>query len=115
MQFPGYTNALTMPIINRINMLSTGVRTPIGIKVLGRDFKAIEKVGIEIENALKPLKGTSSVYAERVTGGYYVDITPRRDQIARYGLKIEDVNEIIEMAIGGTRSPRPWKAGNATR
>jgi Cu(I)/Ag(I) efflux system membrane protein CusA/SilA len=77
------------------------VRTPIGIKVLGGDFKAIEKAGIEIENALKPLKGTSSVYAERVTGGYYVDITPRRDQIARYGLKIEDVNGIIEMAIGG--------------
>ena len=101
LQFPGYTNALTMPIINRINMLSTGVRTPIGIKILGSDFKAIEKAGIEIENALKPLKGTSSVYAERVTGGYYVDITPRRDQIARYGLKIEDVNEIIEMAIGG--------------
>ena len=101
LQFPGYTNALTMPIINRINMLSTGVRTPIGIKVLGTDFKTIERVGVDIENALKTLKGTSSVYAERVTGGYYVDITPRRDQIARYGLKIEDVNEIIEMAIGG--------------
>jgi Cu(I)/Ag(I) efflux system membrane protein CusA/SilA len=101
LQFPGYTNALTMPIINRINMLSTGVRTPIGIKVLGTDFKTIERVGVDIENALKTLTGTSSVYAERVTGGYYVDITPRRDQIARYGLKIEDVNEIIEMAIGG--------------
>jgi len=101
LQFPGYSNAMTMPIINRINMLTTGVRTPIGIKVLGSDFKTIEKVGIDIENALKTLKGTSSVYAERVTGGYYIDITPRKDQIARYGLKIEDVNEIIEMAIGG--------------
>lgn len=101
LQFPGYTNALTMPIINRINMLTTGMRTPIGIKVLGTDFKTIEKVGVGIENALKALKGTSSVYAERVTGGYYIDITPRRDQIARYGLKIDDVNEIIEMAIGG--------------
>ncbi len=101
LQFPGYTNAITMPIINRINMLTTGMRTPIGIKVLGADFNTIEKTGIEIENALKGLKGTSSIYAERVTGGYYVDIRPRRDQIARYGLKVEDVNEIIEMAIGG--------------
>jgi len=101
LQFPGYTNAITMPIINRINMLTTGMRTPIGIKVLGSDFKTIEAVGIEIENALKGLKGTSSIYAERVTGGYYVDIRPRREQIARYGLKVEDVNEIIEMAIGG--------------
>ncbi len=101
LQFPGYTNALTMPIINRINMLTTGVRTPIGIKVLGTDFKAIERAGIELENTLKTLKGTLSVYAERVTGGYFIDIKPRRDQIARFGLKIEDVNEIIEMAIGG--------------
>ncbi len=101
LQFPGYTNAMTMPIINRINMLTTGVRTPIGIKVLGTDFKTIERVGIDVEKALTNLKGTSSVYAERVTGGYYVDITPRKDQIARYGLRIEDVNEIIEMAIGG--------------
>src|SRR5581483_2606338 len=101
LQFPGYSNAITLPIINRINMLTTGVRTPIGIKVLGTDLEGIEKTGLDIENALRGLKGTSSVYAERVTGGYYVDIEPRRDQVARYGLKIEDLNELIEMAIGG--------------
>ncbi len=101
LQFTGYANSITMPIINRINMLTSGVKTPIGIKVVGGDLDTIQRVGIEIENALKGLKGTSSVYAERVTGGYYIDIEPKRDQIARYGLMLEDVNEIIEMAIGG--------------
>src|ERR1017187_7336982 len=101
MQFTGWANAITMPIINRINMLTTGVRTPIGIKVLGTDLAAIEKTGVEIEQVLKGIKGTSSAYAERVTGGYYIDIEPKRDQIARFGLKIEDINELIEMAIGG--------------
>jgi copper/silver efflux system protein len=101
MQFTGWANAITMPIINRINMLTTGMRTPIGIKVLGTDLAAIEKTGVEIEKALKGVKGTSSAYAERVTGGYYIDIEPKRDQIARFGLKIEDINELIEMAIGG--------------
>ncbi|HVZ79335.1 MAG TPA: CusA/CzcA family heavy metal efflux RND transporter [bacterium] len=103
LQFPGWTNAMTMPIINRINMLTTGVRTPIGIKVLGTSLPDIEKAGLSIEKVLAGLKGTRSVYAERVTGGYYVDIRPKRDQVARYGLKIEDVNELIEMAIGGDR------------
>ncbi len=101
LQFTGWANAMTMPIINRINMLTSGVKTPIGIKVVGGDLKTIESVGIEIENLLKNLKGTSSAYAERVTGGYYIDIVPKRDQIARHGLKLEDINEIIEMAIGG--------------
>ncbi len=101
LQFTGYTNTITMPIINRINMLTSGVRTPIGIKVVGGDLATIERVGIEVEDILRGVKGTSSVFAERVTGGYYIDIEPRRDQIARFGLKLEDVNEIIEMAIGG--------------
>jgi len=101
LQFTGYANTITMPIINRINMLTSGVKTPIGIKVVGGDLAAIEKVGIQVEGVLRGLKGTSSVFAERVTGGYYIDIEPRRDQIARYGLKLEDVNEIIETAIGG--------------
>jgi Cu(I)/Ag(I) efflux system membrane protein CusA/SilA len=101
LQFPGYANAITMPIINRINMLTSGVKTPIGIKVVGGDLKEIERTSLEIERVLKGLKGTSSAYAERVTGGYYLDIEPRRDAIARFGLKLEDVNNIIEMAIGG--------------
>ena len=101
LQFTGYANAMTMPIINRINMLTSGVKTPIGIKVVGGDLATIEGVGIEVEKALRGLSGTSSVFAERVTGGYYIDIQPLRDQIARYGLTLEEVNEIIEMAIGG--------------
>ena len=101
MQFTGWANAITMPIINRINMLTTGVKTPIGIKVLGSDLPTIEKAGIDVENALKGVQGTTSAYFERVTGGYYIDIEPRRDQIARYGLKVEDVNDLIDMAIGG--------------
>ncbi|HUO57729.1 MAG TPA: CusA/CzcA family heavy metal efflux RND transporter [bacterium] len=101
LQFAGWANALTMPIINRINMLTSGVKTPIGIKVVGGDLDTIQRVGIQVENALKTLPGTSSVFAERVSGGYYVDIEPRRDQIARFGLMLEDVNEIIETAIGG--------------
>lgn len=100
---PGWTNALTMPIINRINMLTTGVRTNVGIKVLGGDFETIEKVGKELETALKEVRGTRSAYAERVMGGYFVDIRARRDQLARFGMKLEDVNEIIEMAIGGDK------------
>jgi Cu(I)/Ag(I) efflux system membrane protein CusA/SilA len=98
---PGLSNALTMPIINRINMLTTGVRTPVGIKVLGEDFQTIERVGREIEAVLKDVRGTRSAFAERVTGGYFVDIRARRDQIVRYGMRLEDINQIIEMAIGG--------------
>lgn len=100
-KFLGVSNAWTMPIKARIDMLTTGVRTPIGIKVFGADFKEIEKIGIRLENVMKGIKGTRSVYAERVTGGYFVDFDIRRDQIARYGLSIEDVEEIIMTAIGG--------------
>ncbi len=103
LQIPGWTNALTMPIINRINMLTTGVRTPVGIKILGEDFGTIEKVGEQIEAALKEVRGTRSAFAERVTGGYFVDIKARRDQLARFGMKVEDVNEIIEMGVGGDK------------
>jgi Cu(I)/Ag(I) efflux system membrane protein CusA/SilA len=101
MQFPGISNSWTMPIKNRIDMLSTGIRTPIGIKILGKDLTTIEALGLKIEQLLKSVKGTRSIYAERVTGGYYIDIDPRREEIARYGLKIEDVNMVIETAIGG--------------
>lgn len=101
MRFLGMTNAWTMPIRGRIDMLSTGVRTPIGIKILGDDFKKIEEIGMEIERNLKNLKGTRSVFAERVSGGYYLDIIPKRKNLSRYGLKIDDLNMIITSAIGG--------------
>jgi len=101
LQIPGFSNALTMPIINRINMLTTGVRTPVGVKILGDNFDTIEQVGKQIETALNHVPGTRSAFAERVEGGYFVDITPRRDQLARFGMKLEDLNVIIESAIGG--------------
>jgi len=101
MQFPGVTNAWTMPIKARIDMLSTGIRTPIGIKVYGADLKEIEKVGMDVEAAVKNIKGTRSVYAERVTGGYFVDFDLKREALARYGLSVDDAQMIITSAIGG--------------
>ncbi len=100
-QIPGNTNAWTMPIKGRIDMLTTGVRTPIGIKIFGSDLNEIQRIGMEIETLLKGLKGTRSVYAERVGGGYYVDFIPRREDLARYGLSIEDLQMVIQSAIGG--------------
>jgi Cu(I)/Ag(I) efflux system membrane protein CusA/SilA len=90
-----------MPIKNRIDMLSTGIRTPVGIKVMGPDLKTIEQIGLELEGMVKDIKGTRSVFAERVAGGYFLDFTLRRDQLARYGLSIKDVNMILMSAIGG--------------
>ncbi|MBI4227427.1 MAG: efflux RND transporter permease subunit, partial [Candidatus Omnitrophica bacterium] len=101
LQIPGTSNAWTMPIKNRIDMLSTGVRTPIGIKVLGADVKTIEQVGVHLEMILKNVPGTRSVYAERVAGGYFLDFAVRRDQLARYGLSVADVQTVILSAIGG--------------
>ena len=101
LQLPGVTNAWTMPIKARIDMLSTGVRTPIGIKIYGADLKEIEKLGIHLESMMKDIKGTRSIYAERVTGGYFVDFDIKREQIARYGLSVKDVEMVIMFAIGG--------------
>jgi Cu(I)/Ag(I) efflux system membrane protein CusA/SilA len=101
MQFPGWTNAYTMPIRARIDMLTTGVRTPVGIKVMGADVAEIEKVGVALERIVTPVKGTRSVYYERNTGGLYLDIYPNRDALARYGLTVGDVQRTIEAAIGG--------------
>jgi len=101
LRIPGTTNAWTMPIKARIDMLSTGVRTPIGIKVLGRDLQEIERLGTQIESVLHPLRGTRSVYAERVAGGYYLDFEPRRDQLARNGLTLDQLHMVIASAIGG--------------
>jgi len=101
LQFPGVTNAWTMPIKNRIDMLTTGIRTPVGIKIFGPDLKEIEKLGEHLEMVLKDVPGTRSVYAERVSSGYFLDFDINREAIARYGLKLMDVGEIIESAIGG--------------
>jgi len=98
---PGVTNAWTMPIKARIDMLSTGVRTPIGIKVFGSDLAQIEEIAQQIEAAVRTVPGTRSAYAERVAGGYFLDIVPRRDQLARYGLTIDDLQMVIATAIGG--------------
>ncbi|MFA6003161.1 MAG: CusA/CzcA family heavy metal efflux RND transporter, partial [Elusimicrobiota bacterium] len=101
MRFPGVTNAWTMPIKARIDMLTTGVRTPIGIKIYGSDLKEIERIGTDMEGVLRDVPGTRSVYAERTAGGYFVDFTLQRDQLARYGLTIKEANMAIMTAIGG--------------
>jgi copper/silver efflux system protein len=100
-RIPGVTNAWTMPIKARIDMLSTGVRTPIGIKILGADLREIEKIGARLETLLRNVPGTRSVFAERVAGGYFLDFDLRRDQLARYGLTVADAQNIIMSAIGG--------------
>jgi copper/silver efflux system protein len=101
LQIPGNTNAWTMPIKGRIDMLTTGVRTPIGIKIFGGDLNEIQRIGSEIENVLKGVKGTRSIFAERVGGGYYVDFEPKREKLARYGLSIDDLQMVIMSAVGG--------------
>jgi Cu(I)/Ag(I) efflux system membrane protein CusA/SilA len=101
LRIPGVTNAWTMPIKARIDMLTTGVRTPIGIKIFGADTKEIERVGERIEGVLRGVSGTRSVYAERTAGGYFVDFEPRRAELARYGLTIGQVQDVIMSAIGG--------------
>jgi Cu(I)/Ag(I) efflux system membrane protein CusA/SilA len=106
MQFPGLQNAWTMPIRARLDMLSTGIRTPVGIKIFGPDLNTIQELGIQIETLLKDVPGTRSVYAERVAGGYFVDIKIRRDAIARYGLTVGEVQEVIQSAIGGMNVTR---------
>jgi Cu(I)/Ag(I) efflux system membrane protein CusA/SilA len=100
LQFPGVSNAWTMPIRARIDMLSTGIRTPVGVKVFGTDLKEMERIARQIEATLKTVPGTSSAYAERVIGGYYLDIVPDRDALARYGLTMDDVQNVIGMALG---------------
>ncbi|GJE41154.1 efflux RND transporter permease subunit [Methylobacterium soli] len=101
LQFPGVSNAWTQPIRARIDMLSTGIRTPVGIKVLGTDLGAMEKVARKVEAVVRTVPGTSSAYAERVIGGYFLDITPDREALGRYGLMVGDVQDVIAMALGG--------------
>jgi Cu(I)/Ag(I) efflux system membrane protein CusA/SilA len=100
LQFPGVSNAWTMPIKARIDMLATGIRTPIGVKVFGQNLKEIEHVARQIEVALRAVPGTASAYAERVIGGYYLEIEPKRDQLGRYGLMVGDVQDVVATALG---------------
>jgi Cu(I)/Ag(I) efflux system membrane protein CusA/SilA len=101
LQFPGVSNAWTMPIRARIDMLSTGIRTPVGVKVIGTDLVEIDKLAKQIEQVLKTVPGTSSAYAERALGGYYLDVTPDRAALARYGIMVQDVQDVIGTALGG--------------
>lgn len=101
LKFPGMPNIWWMPIQTRTEMLATGIRSNLGIKILGPDLVEIERIGLKIESLLQGLRGTRSAYSERVTGGYYLDVQVDRDAIARYGLTVEDVEDVIESAIGG--------------
>ncbi len=103
LQLPGMANAWTMPIKARIDMLTTGVRTPLGIKVLGSDLAKIQAIGENIEMVLKDIPGTTSVFAERTTGGYFLDFQLKRDELARYGLTIDDVEMVLTSSVGGER------------
>jgi Cu(I)/Ag(I) efflux system membrane protein CusA/SilA len=101
LQFPGVSNAWTMPIRARIDMLSTGIRTPVGVKIFGTDLTEMEKLARRVETVLKSVPGTASAYAERVIGGYYLDIIPDREALGRYGLTIGDITDVIATALGG--------------
>ncbi|PWQ94427.1 efflux RND transporter permease subunit [Leucothrix pacifica] len=99
--FPGLTNAWVQPIKTRIDMLATGIKTPVGIKVAGQDLKVIEDIGKDIESALGDLEGTASVFSERVSGGRYIEVIPDRQAAARLGLSIEDIQNVVGSAVGG--------------
>ncbi len=101
LQLPGVSNAWTMPIKARIDMLSTGIRTPVGVKVFGPDLHVLERLATEVERVVHDVPGTTSAFAERLEGGHYVEITPDRDAAARYGLSIDDVQKVVVAALGG--------------
>jgi copper/silver efflux system protein len=101
LQFPGVANIWTQPIVNRIDMLATGIRTPVGVKIFGSDLKKLEEIAEEIKEIVQNVRGAADLYAEKITGKPYLEIIPDRGEIARYGLSIEDVQEIIELGIGG--------------
>jgi len=101
LQFPGVSNAWTMPIKARIDMLSTGIRTPVGVKVYGNSLAELDRLSAKIEAVIKKVPGTTSAFAERVLGGYYLEIDPDRDALARYGLSIDDVQNVVRTALGG--------------
>jgi Cu(I)/Ag(I) efflux system membrane protein CusA/SilA len=101
LQFPGVSNAWTMPIKARIDMLSTGIRTPVGVKIYGPDLAGIDRLSQEIERVVRKVPGTTNAFAERVLGGYYLNIEPDRAALARYGLSIDDVQSVVKAALGG--------------
>ena len=101
LQFPGIANAWTMPIKARIDMLATGIRTPVGVKLLGRDYGELEKVARDVEAAIHAVPGTTSAHAERVTGGYFLDVVPDRGKLAQYGVMIDEVQQAVASALGG--------------
>jgi Cu(I)/Ag(I) efflux system membrane protein CusA/SilA len=101
LQFPGVSNAWTMPIKARIDMLSTGIRTPVGVKVFGPDLHELERLATEVEHVVHDVPGTTSAFAERLEGGHYVEIEPDRQAAARYGLSVEDVQKVVATALGG--------------
>ena len=101
LRMPGYQMAIAPPIRTRIDMLTTGVRTPVGIKVFGEDLKEIERVSVSLEGLLRQVPGTRSTFAERQTGREHIDIVPNREAIARYGLTVRDVQDVVEAAVGG--------------
>ncbi len=101
MQFPGVSNAWTMPIKARVDMLTTGVRTPIGIKVMGADLAKVQEIGIHIEMVLQKVPGSKSVFAERTAGGYFLDFELKREELARYGMTIDEANDVVMSAVGG--------------
>jgi copper/silver efflux system protein len=101
LQMPGWTNAWTMPIKTRVDMLSTGIRTPIGIKIFGASLDTIERIGMDLERTVSGVPHTRSVYSDRSTGGFYLDIIPSRQALARYGLTVGEVQDVIEAAVGG--------------
>ena len=101
LRFPGVSNAWTMPIKNRTDMLTTGIRTPVGIKILGPDLAVIERLGGQVESAVRSVGGTRSIYAERTAGGYFLDFDLKRQELARYGLSIQEAQMVIQSAIGG--------------
>jgi copper/silver efflux system protein len=101
LRMPGYQMAIAPPIRTRIDMLTTGVRTPVGIKVFGEDLKEIERISVALEGMLRQVPGTRSTFAERQTGREYIDIVPNREAIARYGLTVRDVQDVVEAAVGG--------------
>lgn len=101
LQFPGISNAWTMPIRARIDMLATGIRTPVGVKLLGHDYGELEKAARAVEAAIRAVPGTTSAYAERVTGGYFLDVMPDRERLAQYGVRLDDVQQAVASALGG--------------
>ena len=116
LKLPGVSNAWTMPIKGRIDMLTTGIRTPVGLKISGADLEQIEEIGAQVEAVLPSVQGTRSVFAERTGGGYFLDFEWNRDELARYGLSVDEAQQVVQNAIGGENvDHRPSRAGRAIR